>query len=169
MQTGNAQISLCICAVWSGPNLSTDRIIWYYRMYEWRAKAWVILCTCAGWSESVHFVHVRRHVFTWCSTCIFARCLEHWRLTRPDWNFFLYGKMLVFSIVHMFMTRLELFYVWENVSFSAAHMFMNRLEFFCVWENVSFSTSHIFVNRLEPDWDFFVNGKMFVFPHHTCL
>ena len=37
-----------------------------YRMFERRAKAWMILCTHAGWSESVHFVHVRRHHFTWC-------------------------------------------------------------------------------------------------------
>ena len=33
---------------------SSNRIIWYYRMYEWRAKARIILCACAGWSESVH-------------------------------------------------------------------------------------------------------------------
>ena len=39
-----AQISLCICTVWSGPSLSTNRIIGYYRMYKWRAKARMIFC-----------------------------------------------------------------------------------------------------------------------------
>ena len=28
----------------SKPSLSTNRIIEYYRMYEWRAKAWITLC-----------------------------------------------------------------------------------------------------------------------------
>ena len=32
------QISLCFHAVWSGPPLSANRIIGYYRMFEWRAK-----------------------------------------------------------------------------------------------------------------------------------
>ena len=30
----------------------------YYRMYEWRAKAQMILWACAGKSESAHFAHV---------------------------------------------------------------------------------------------------------------
>ena len=30
-------------------------------MYEWRAKAWMILHACAEWSESAHFAHVQRH------------------------------------------------------------------------------------------------------------
>ena len=29
----------------SGPSLSTYRIIGYYKMYEWRAKARMIFCT----------------------------------------------------------------------------------------------------------------------------
>ena len=41
------------------------RIIGYFRMYERRAKAWMILSACTGWSESVHFAHVRKHVFAW--------------------------------------------------------------------------------------------------------
>ena len=39
MQSAKAQISLCINAVWSGPSLSANRIIGYYRIYKWRAKA----------------------------------------------------------------------------------------------------------------------------------
>ena len=38
MRTVTAQISLHIHAVQSGPLLSANRIIGYYRMYEWKAK-----------------------------------------------------------------------------------------------------------------------------------
>ena len=38
MQTAKAQIILRFRAVWSGPSLSANRIIGYYRMYEWSAK-----------------------------------------------------------------------------------------------------------------------------------
>ena len=66
MQTAKAQIRLCVSTVWSGPSLSTNRITGYYRMYEWRAKARLILCSCTGWwSESAQSAHVRRHFFTW--------------------------------------------------------------------------------------------------------
>ena len=73
MHTEKAQISLHICTVWSGPSVSTTRIIGHCRMLEWRAKACMIFCVCAGWSESAHFVHVRRHIFTWCSPVDKAR------------------------------------------------------------------------------------------------
>ena len=66
MRTAKAQISLRICAGWSGPSLSANRIIGYNRMYEWRANA-RLLCVSTGWSESVHFVHVWRYFFSWCS------------------------------------------------------------------------------------------------------
>ena len=60
----NAQISLRIRAVWSGPSLSANRIIGYYRMLQWRANVWMILCACAGWSESAHhFTDIWRHFF----------------------------------------------------------------------------------------------------------
>ena len=55
MRTAKTQISLRIRAVWSGPSLSANRISGYYKMYEWRAKARMILCACAGWSDSTHF------------------------------------------------------------------------------------------------------------------
>ena len=58
MRTAKAQISLRVRAVWSGPSLSANRFIGYYRMFEWRAKARMTLCACAGWSESVHVAHV---------------------------------------------------------------------------------------------------------------
>ena len=38
-------------------------VIAYYRLYEWQAKAQMILCACAGCSEYVYLAHVRRHVF----------------------------------------------------------------------------------------------------------
>ena len=51
MRTAKAQISLRIRAGWSGPSLSTNTIIGYYRMYEWRVKSQVIYCACSRWSE----------------------------------------------------------------------------------------------------------------------
>ena len=63
MWTAKAQISLPIPMIWSGPLLSTARIIGYYRMYRWRAKAWMRPCACAGWWESTHFAHAQRHCF----------------------------------------------------------------------------------------------------------
>ena len=59
IRTAKAQIRLRICAFWSGHFLSTNGIIGYYRMYEWWAKARMILCACTVWSESAHFVRVR--------------------------------------------------------------------------------------------------------------
>ena len=61
MRTVKALIRLRIRAVWSRPSLSANRIIGYYRMYGWSAKARIILCACAWWSESLHFVRARMH------------------------------------------------------------------------------------------------------------
>ena len=61
VQAAKIRTSLHICPVWSAPLLLANRIIGYYRMYEWKAKAWMILCACTGWSESAHFVLVLRH------------------------------------------------------------------------------------------------------------
>ena len=52
MWTAEVQISLRISAVWSGPSLSANRIIGYYRMYEWRAKIRMI-----GLCDSTCFTH----------------------------------------------------------------------------------------------------------------
>ena len=52
-----AQISLRIYTVWLGPFLSTNRIIGYYRMYEWRAKA-LILCACEGWADMSRYEYL---------------------------------------------------------------------------------------------------------------
>ena len=41
--TAKSQIGLQLQAVWSGHSLSAYRIIGQYRMYEWRAMAWIIL------------------------------------------------------------------------------------------------------------------------------
>ena len=53
------------CAVWSRLSPSPNRNTGYYKMYKWRPKAQMILCTCAGWSKPVHFEHVWRHFFAW--------------------------------------------------------------------------------------------------------
>ena len=55
METSKVKISLRILAVWSGPSLSANWIIGYCIMYEWRAKAQLIFCAWAGWSEYAHF------------------------------------------------------------------------------------------------------------------
>ena len=44
------------CGIWS-----ESALFGYYRMYEWRAKAHMIVCACAGWFEFAHFEHVWRH------------------------------------------------------------------------------------------------------------
>ena len=36
-----------------------------YIVFELRAEAGDTLCACAGWSESAHFAHARRHWFAW--------------------------------------------------------------------------------------------------------
>ena len=64
MYTVKAQSSMHVYTIWSEPLLYTNRIIGYFRMYEWRAKTHV-LCACTGKSESDHFAHVRSHFFAW--------------------------------------------------------------------------------------------------------
>ena len=64
-QTAKAQISLRAYAVWSGPSLSANRTTGYYRVYERRAKARMLLCAHAGWSEFVYFAYVRGQWFAW--------------------------------------------------------------------------------------------------------
>ena len=54
---------MCGCAAWPGHSLSANRIIRYYRMYEWKTKARMILCACAGWSESAYNANFRRCFF----------------------------------------------------------------------------------------------------------
>ena len=49
----------------SGPSLSANRIIGYYKKYEWTAKARLIVCARAEWYESAHFAHAR-----WCNVTI---------------------------------------------------------------------------------------------------
>ena len=66
MRTTQAQISTQTRTVWWMQKLSADRIIGYYTMYKWRAKAQTVLWACTSWSASVHFVHIWRHFFfTW--------------------------------------------------------------------------------------------------------
>ena len=47
LRTGKALIRLRIRTVWSGPSLSTNEIIGYYRMFRWKANALMRLCRCA--------------------------------------------------------------------------------------------------------------------------
>ena len=50
----------------SRPSLCARRIIGHCRMYEWRAKARMILCACAGWSEYAHLSMFECTYFAWC-------------------------------------------------------------------------------------------------------
>ena len=64
MWTVKAQISLRVCAGWSGLSLLTNSIIGYYTLYEWGAtEQWTIIFECARWTESAPFAHVWRHYF----------------------------------------------------------------------------------------------------------
>ena len=65
MRPAKAQISLRIRTDSTGPSLSANRIIRYFKIYEWREKTRMIFYACAGWSESAHFAHVQRHCFAW--------------------------------------------------------------------------------------------------------
>ena len=76
MRRAKVQISLRIHAVWSRPSMSANRIIGYYRMYEWTAKVRMIHCACEGWSESARFAHVWKHFFAWRCPCWLQM---HWR------------------------------------------------------------------------------------------
>ena len=71
VRLAKAQISLRIRAVWSGPSLSANRIIRYYRMNGQTVSAWMILCACAVGSISANFAHVRMHFFAWRGLYIF--------------------------------------------------------------------------------------------------
>ena len=72
--------SACSSAGWPGSCQSTIRIIWYYGKYEWRAKAKVILCACAVWSESARLVHVWKHFFSLVAPKLESRVLLHFIL-----------------------------------------------------------------------------------------
>ena len=65
MRTANAQIRLRIRAVWSGPSLSANRIVGYYRMFQRKANAQMSFRACAEWCKSTHFAHARRNFFAW--------------------------------------------------------------------------------------------------------
>ena len=66
--------------VWSGPSLLINRIIGYYRMFQWRANVRMRLGACAGWSEYMHFVHVWRPFF-------FCLMWTIYILHKFSWNF----------------------------------------------------------------------------------
>ena len=100
--------------------LSTTIITGYYRMYEWRAKAHVILCACAGWSESAPFAHVRRHFFTWRD--IMKLCY-HFQTVNPMfiflWNYKSFVSFFAMRMTDEFETTLPVvFMVTRKIFFS---------------------------------------------------
>ena len=76
MQWQIISLRLSICGVWSGSSLSANRIIGYYRMFQWRANARMRFCACAGRWESVHFARAKRHFFAWSGPYITGWNLE---------------------------------------------------------------------------------------------
>ena len=80
MWTVKAQISLRICAVWSGPSLSTNRSIGYYRMFlnEKQLPGWD--CTWAGWSNLHSLAHAGA-TFSIDMTLLYSRL--YW---KPLWG-----------------------------------------------------------------------------------
>ena len=62
--------------------------------YGWRAKALMILCACAVWSESAHFAHIRRHFFTWRCPYNDSHCVNPFRDTSE-----LFMPYLIFTIL----------------------------------------------------------------------
>ena len=59
MRIAMVEFSLRIHTILWRSSLSANRFTGYNSMYEWRVKAQMILCACAGWSA--RFWHVRRH------------------------------------------------------------------------------------------------------------
>ena len=55
--------SACASAVWSELPLSANRIIGYYGIYNWRAKARIIKCARAWWSEFA-FLRIFENTFS---------------------------------------------------------------------------------------------------------
>ena len=141
MQTAKAQISLGIHSVWSGPSLSTNRIIGYYRLYLWRAKVWIILYPFPGWSESANFAQVWRHLFTWCSpvtvlSTFLGKIFYAWNFVLNEsilfWLFIFYQKPFVFS-VSVFCS--QIFTVKLNLRPKVGLTYANSIEkklFFCL-------------------------------------
>ena len=64
MRTAKAQISLCICAVWSGPSQSAYRIIERHRMYQWRANVRMRLCM-RGINLNLRLLRIIEDLFAW--------------------------------------------------------------------------------------------------------
>ena len=61
-------ISVCASAQfdpWSGPILSAKKNHWILQNVGMENKSRMILCVCAGWSETAHFAHVGGYVFPW--------------------------------------------------------------------------------------------------------
>ena len=100
VRTVKAQISLLIGTVWSGPTLFANRITRYYRMYKWRAKAQIILCTCEGWSELC--------CFAWCGQIIslLSKQARKAVISLPSWR--------SWTRVWLVIRWLQVCWVWQH-------------------------------------------------------
>ena len=83
--TANAYIRLRNRAVRSGSSLSSNRIIGYYKMYEWRAKAQIIFCECAD-DLNLHVTRFRRDFLAHLSRRLRMMYCNHLPSVRPSFR-----------------------------------------------------------------------------------
>ena len=77
VRTAEAQISLRIRAVWSGPSLSAYRIIEQNRIYQWTANFRMNLCACVGWNWMC-ILHMLEDTFSLGATHIDFTCIKYY-------------------------------------------------------------------------------------------
>ena len=78
MRTTKAQISLRLCAGWSGPLLSSYWINGYYRMYLWTEKALIRLRDCPDWSGHSSFAfYIRAYFVFYAYNIVFENREDH--------------------------------------------------------------------------------------------
>ena len=114
LQTANAQISLRIRSVWSGPSLFANRSIGHYRLYRKQTPGWDF---AHARDESVHFSHAQIHLFTWRGP-YFSEQFIWWgamysqenskSLRNWPWLYFCQEKMETLNDVRLFCSHLLL-------------------------------------------------------------
>ena len=149
------------------------RIIGYYRMFERRVKARMLLCACAGLPEYAHFAHVRWHVFAWLG-------LDHaYSLIRMVWMVSIYDTNWAapsenVSSEDMWtqkaQIRLRIRAVWSGHSLSTYRMIGYWKLFRCitkvvirVWDLVDWSRS--LLNPYPPKTHFSFGAAQIMYVH----
>ena len=128
--TAKAQLSLRICAVWSGPSLTINRIIGYHKMFQWKIP---------GWDFALVQYDVNSHIL-----CLKALL----RLKRP---YFCYLRI---SLLKMTTSNATHFLIYWILSHAWANG--KLLDWTCTFINVmwtrSWCTIFIFFYRASCEW-----------------